>query len=290
MTAIPHKELQRAIVRWSHDHSDILATVVIGSYARVSPPPFEYSDLDLILFSLDPSLYATNPAWLQELGDLWIAKLNYIGPGDPEWLALFDGGIKADFVFVSARRDKSPAEMLAALPYQDVLARGVRVIYSRHFEHQQSSLSFARVERTRLPSEQMFEATVNSALFAVERFVKFIHRGDVWRGQTAANVDLRRHLLTLIEWHAQSLSASELDTWYEGRYMDRWADGRVLDAISSLELEPDLEYRSGAVANTLALVEWLATETATQLGYAFPTDGQAKALAWLNQISRGGPE
>jgi len=86
------KELERKIIGWSHGRLDILARVVIGSYARVSPSADKYSDLDLILFSPDPSSYTISSTWLIELGELWIATLNHIGSGDPEWLALFEGG------------------------------------------------------------------------------------------------------------------------------------------------------------------------------------------------------
>jgi aminoglycoside 6-adenylyltransferase len=251
----------------------------------MSPPADDYSDLDLILFSLDPSLYTATSAWLHELGELWIATLNYIGPGDPEWLALFEGGIKADLLFVAAESDRLPAQMLAALPYQDVLARGVRVIYSGASEHQESSFPSASVSKTDLPSEQIFEATVNNALFAAERFAKFVRRGDFWRSQTVAIADLRRHMLILIEWHAQFHAEMKLDTWYDGRFMEKWADARVLDSLRDLDFGSDSVDKHSALSKALKLIEWLATETAARLGYAFPTPGQSKAFAWLNDMS-----
>ena len=286
MTIAGCRELERKIIHWSHERLDILATVVIGSYARLSPAADEFSDLDLVLFTLDPGAYTTASTWLHELGELWIATLNYIGPGDPEWLALFDGGTKADFLFVTAEPDQSPAQMLAALPYQDVLARGARVIYSRGSEHQKSSFSPAPAGRSRLPSEQMFEATVNRTLFAAERLAKFIRRGEFWRSGTTAKTELGRHLLTLIEWHAQSSSTTSLDTWYDGRYMEQWADARVLDRLRNLDLGYRMTDQDVAVQNALELIEWLASQTAARLGYSFPSAGQAKTLVWLNQMSR----
>ncbi|UCG23741.1 MAG: aminoglycoside 6-adenylyltransferase [Chloroflexota bacterium] len=286
MIAAAYKELERKLVRWSRNRPDIVATVVIGSYARVTLPADEFSDLDLILFSLDPSSYTASSSWLHELGELWIASLDYIGPGDPEWLALFDGGMKADFLIVLAVPDKSPAEMLTALPYQDVLARGARVIYSGDFDHQDLSSFSAQAIKTHPPSEPMFEAAVNGTLFAAERYAKFVLRGDFWRSQVTADAEMRRHLLTLIEWHAQSLSETKLDTWYDGRYIETWADGRILDRLSTLDLDPNPDDPYGTVSHILKLLELLATETAARLGYCFPTAGQAKTIAWLDQMSR----
>jgi hypothetical protein len=43
-------ELESRISSWCRSRPDILAAIVIGSRGRLSPPPDDYSDLDLILY------------------------------------------------------------------------------------------------------------------------------------------------------------------------------------------------------------------------------------------------
>ena len=68
--------------------------------------------------------------------------------------------------------------------------------------------------------------------------------------------------------------------------MEQWADARVLDRLRNLDFGYAATNRYLAISNALELIEWPASQTATRLGYSFPSAGQAKTLAWLNQMSR----
>lgn len=283
MRAAAYLELERRLGAWCEDQPDVLAAIVVGSRGRLSPPPDDYSDLDLILLCAEPARYTDDSAWLSEIGELWIAVLQIAGPGDPEWLVLFDGGLKVDILLASAGPDQPLTKLLAAMPYQDVLARGARLLYSRGSRPANWTPATMPPVKTDSPTRQEFEEGVNETLLVAERLARFIQRGDDWRGHDVVNGALKRSLLTLLEWHARFEPGRHHDTWYQGRFIQQWADHRMLEAVKALDAGYDLQELARSFARALRLIDWLAGETAQRLGYHYPTPGQELTLTWLRQ-------
>ncbi|HUS15506.1 MAG TPA: aminoglycoside 6-adenylyltransferase, partial [Chloroflexia bacterium] len=113
-----YDELGAAIVAWAWARPDIRAVLAIGSRARRAHPADEWSDLDLLLLTTDSRAY-NNDAWLSALGVVWVALVEEANPGDPDVQAIFAGGIKGDFTFVTIENADRPLDaLLAGLSYQ----------------------------------------------------------------------------------------------------------------------------------------------------------------------------
>ena len=123
-------ELEERIRSWANTRPDIRSAVVVGSHARQDHPAGEWSDLDLILFTADLSRYIQDTSWQAEIGEVWLAVDGSTGHGDPEWMVIFQGGYKVDFVFTLISKELPPTAslelILATSPYAFVYARGVR--------------------------------------------------------------------------------------------------------------------------------------------------------------------
>jgi len=274
-------DLEHTIAGWCRQRPDIRVVIVIGSRGRPDRTEDQYSDLDLILFSTNVDSYVSNRQWLRQFGDLWIATLNRIGPGDPEWMAFYYPGIKADFLLVSVTPEQPITGALQSLPYQQVLDRGFRLLYQAAADAGEHIDPSARKSPPPVPSEEQFSHELNAALFTAARFVKFSLRGDTWRSQYTFDAELKSRLLPMIEWHAQLVCNPEADTWYEGRNMASWADRRVITAMDQLAIGPMPSHQREALESYLALLQLLASEIALQLGYNFPTAGQRSMVSWL---------
>ncbi len=134
MSSLSYAGLEASVVAWAHTQPDIRAAVIVGSRARAAPAADEWSDLDLILFTTRPERYAADGAWLSSFGPLWLTHLDHTGRGEPEWYALYAGGLKADFVLHAVAPPLAQAalpELIAASHYQTVCQRGVRAIFDR---------------------------------------------------------------------------------------------------------------------------------------------------------------
>jgi aminoglycoside 6-adenylyltransferase len=283
-TALTYEQLERNFVAWARAQPDILAAVVVGSRARTEHPADEWSDLDLILFTTDPSAYVSDTGWLNEIGEVWVSLLNRSGQGHPEWLVLFAGGVKGDFLFATTPKDMSLPEMIAAFPYQDVLGRGMRVLFAKNRAAAQP-LQLKGAPPTH-PTPTEFLAAIHHALIYAERTAKLLRRGDLWRAKLHCDCELKQDLLKMLEWHARACHGLDYDTWYDGRFLNEWADARALEVLPHTFATYDTGDLWRALFATLDLFRWLAIETAERLGYAYPTEADTHVTQRIRRLAK----
>ncbi len=155
-TALTYEQLEQNCIAWSQAQPDIRAALVVGSRVRINHPADEWSDLDLVLFTTTPAIYAVPATGLREIGEIWASVLNRTGRGDPEWRVMLAGGLKADFVFTLAA-GATLSQMVEASPYAGVYERGVRVLFDK--SPVQARVDFQRRPPTH-PTQDELEATV----------------------------------------------------------------------------------------------------------------------------------
>jgi aminoglycoside 6-adenylyltransferase len=83
---------------------------------------------------------------------------------------------------------------------------------------------------------------------------------------------MRAQLVKMLEWHARATRGADLDTWYDGRFIDRWADPRAVATLPAVFALYEPESLNHAVLSMATLFRWLSAETAAQLGYGEPDD------------------
>ena len=277
---LTYEQLEHTCAAWAQAQPDICAAVVVGSRARVNHPADEWSDLDLVLFTTTPAAYTAPANWLHEIGQVWASSLNLISRGDPEWLALLAGGLKVDFVFTLAT-GATLEQMMEASPYADVYERGVRVLFDKSAT--QGPVEFKRQPHAH-PTQEELMTLLNRVWLSAARAAKFVRRGDVWRAAAESNGELKRYLLTLLEWHTHATRGLERDTWHDGRFMSEWADPRALELLPATFARYDGASARQALFATLDLCRWLAQEIAGQLGYVYPTDAEACVTGWIGSL------
>lgn len=281
----PYEELEARIGRWAAARAEVCAALVVGSRARTVEPADEWSDLDLVLFVSDARALAASGAWLEEVGEVWLASLQRTGGGDLEWIALFAGGLKVDWVLVPVSPGAATlAEMMSATLYQAVYRRGVRVLLDK--SDLRPPLPEPEPAALTHPSPAEFEEALARAWLEALRMAKALQRGDLWQASRTNHGALRAHLLTLMEWHARAQHGPSHDTWHEGRFLERWADPRAVAALPATVAPYEAAGLWQALFATLALLHWLARESAARLGYTYPAQREAALLALLAQRFR----
>jgi aminoglycoside 6-adenylyltransferase len=281
-----YARLERDFAAWAADQADIRAGLVIGSRARIDRPADEWSDLDLIVFTADPARYADEPAWLEQFGLIWVKVLNWIHGVDPEWLVVFDEGIKIDIAFTSIPEEAvSLPAVIAISRHVEVIQRGARILLDKTSTGLASTIEVAPKAASPLPTPAEFNAALNQTWLEVRRTAKFIKRRDLWRAKQSCDCLLKQHLLTLLEWHAQA-TRSGIDVWHDGRFLDEWADGEAvadLPATFATYNEADL-WR--ALLATFDLYCSVAAKTALQLGQPYPANSSEQIAHWLHGLAR----
>ncbi len=287
MSSLSYAGLEASVVAWAYTQSDIRAAVIVGSRARVAPAADEWSDLDLILFTTRPERYAADGAWLSSFGPLWLTHLDHTGRGEPEWYALYAGGLKADFVLHAVAPALSQAalpELIAASHYQTVYQRGVRTIFDRATPGALPALApLPARPRPASPTAAEFSALMSAALFAAARTARLLQRGDLWRAKYQCDNVLKQHLLTLLEWHAQAGPGQGVETWDDGRHLERWAEPAALAALPAAFARYEAQDLWRALLATLDLITRLGHETAERLELPYPP-AEPAVIAWLRSL------
>ncbi|MCB8985199.1 MAG: aminoglycoside 6-adenylyltransferase [Ardenticatenaceae bacterium] len=275
----PYLQLEEKIVRWAETQTAVYAVLRIGSRARQVGPADEWSDLDLILLAAAPEQYAQDAAWLEVIGEPLIPVLERHESGF-EWLVLFADGLKADFYFSPA--DEDVTAVLARFPYSHVLQRGTDVLYVQ--PGLALDLPPGAPPPVTLPTAVALQHEVNTMLLSGFKAARFIRRGDLWRAHLLLDTTMRSQLLTMIEWHAWAQFGPELDTWYNGRYLEDWADARAVAALPFTYAGYTAADSWRALLAMLTLYRWLAEETAVRCQLPFSPRAADQVLAWIQEI------
>ncbi len=281
---LTYTDLENRIKQWALTRADIQAVLVVGSRAREVNPADDLSDLDLILLTTDTGLYRADGSWLNTFGTVLLSAVDVLESGDPEWIVIYDQVIKGDFSFFQADDDGSLADQLFNFPFQNVLARGIRVLVDKY--PQSKSLNFAP-RPFQLPTASRFEHDVVNFWIVATRVAKFIQRGDLWRAVTMLYCKMRAYLVTMMEWHAHVLNGLDYDTWYDGRFLDDWLDAETLSSLSTIFGRYAAAELRTALHNMFNLFRRLAQVVAHNLGYDYPQAADDQLSAWLQTVSVG---
>ena len=281
-----YDDLERNIRAWCRAEAGIRAAIVVGSRAggeRVDA----WSDLDIVVFADRPEAFAAEAGWMGQLGPVWLAVLDTTGANEPEWLALFEGGLKVDLVFTPASGAAGLAGMMQAAPYRNVFRRGVRVLYDAGPAGAQAGqiITGSAPAEAGPPTAEAFEQAIAGTLMAVNKAARLLARGELWRAQQHINCVLKTRLLTMITWRAKATARGpEPDTGYAGRHLEAWADAETVAALPGTVGAYEAKALRTALARTLDLYCRLGRETAEALGLAYPAAAEANLRAWLQEI------
>ncbi len=266
---------------WAEAEPSIRGAAIIGSRARADRPADQWSDLDLIVTTTDPQPFVTTTAWLDHVGTAWITFLEPTMGGLIERRVLFEDALDVDFVFM-------PVESLAALESiaLDIVRRGVRLVLDKDgtLDRALNGISLPTdPPPAPPPDEATFLNTVSDFWYHTVWTAKKLRRGELWTASGCVDNYLKwQCLLPLITWHARAAHGEQLDTWMNGRFLEQWADARAVAGLRAAFGRYDAGDLWQALLGTMALVRWLAPETAERLGYAYPAQAAAQVTAWVD--------
>ncbi len=255
--------IEAAVTDWARERPDIRAAYVIGSRARSDMPADRWSDLDIVLVVDDPEPYAQSAAWVSEFGTPVLTFLEETPIGQRERRVLYEAGEDVDF----------PLFPLSALEYLEqsgvangLLGRGYRVLVDEvGLEARLGKLAERGSAARALPTQAEFDQLAADFWYHAIWAAKKLRRGEVFIAIGGLDGYMKARLVTLLEWHARSVDPS-VDTWHEGRFLERWADPGALSALERAFAHYDVRDVARALWETIDLFQGLEEETARRLG------------------------
>ena len=257
-----------AVADWAREREDVQALVVVGSQARSDVPADRWSDLDLILLVDNPEPYAEESSWVAEFGRPVLTFLEGTPVGQRERRVLYETGEDVDFPLfpVTALELLEKSENAAHL-----LARGYRVLLDRVGLEERLARVAAAAEHPQRPSQDDFTQLASDFWYHALWAAKKLRRGEVFTAKGCLDGYMKDRLVTLFEWHARSVDPS-VDTWHEGRFLERWADPGALAALEKSYAYYDVRDVARALWETLDLWQGLEEETARRLALELALD------------------
>lgn len=266
---------------WARRQPDIQAVALVGSGARSDLPADEWSDLDMIVIASDPRPYLESVDWLTAIGPPWFSFVERTPAGELlERRVLYEGGLDVDLIVLSP---ECVHQNFQGTPVIEIAQRGMRVLMDG--DGILTPLAETTLHKTPLhpPISSEFDQVVSDFWFHTVWVAKKLKRGELWMAAMCCNGYMKRLLLTMIEWHAHATSSTELDTWFNGRFLERWADSQVIHALRQTFAHYETEDVWRAVMASMALFHRLASEVAGHLRYAYPTGQAQSVITWVTQ-------
>ena len=273
------EDLLQRIIAWAQGRGDVRGLALIGSGARDEQPADEWSDLDFVLVSAEAGRYLGGTEWFAEIAEPWIATVERSPQGVLyERRVLFYGGLDADFILLSSA-DLGP---LGQEPLATILTRGIKVLVDKD-QLLSGSLPGIRASqgdknRNFAPTAEEFSELVNDFWYHAVWTAKKIRRGELWTAKSCCDVYMKSHLLKAVEWTA----GEGVQTWYNGRFIERWAGADVLARLRGVFAHYEEEDLWRALGETMALFDRCAQATALRLGYPYPRDAAKGITSWVN--------
>ena len=264
----PVELLEAAVADWADEREDVLAVLVVGSQARSELPADRWSDLDLVLVLDDPTRYLEDASWLAEFGTPVLTFLEPTLEGSRERRVLYESGEDVDFVLLG----RSAVDRLRTTPgAAELLARGYRVLVDRIGLGDTIAELVATPRAAEVPSQAALTELANDYWYHALWIAKKLRRGEVYTAVGCLDGYLKARLVTLLAWHAKAVDPA-VDTWHDGRFMERWADPGALVALEFAYGRYSVRDAAHGLWHSVDLWQGLEEETARRLGLEVELD------------------
>jgi len=276
--------LETRFVAWSETQADLRAAFIVGSQARHDHPADEWSDLDIILLVKDVDYRYRDASWLEEIAPVWLSQMSHTVNGEPERLALFEGGWQVDFVFHPVSAAPEFQHMVSSGNLPETIYRGIRILYDK--DGLLPTLpEFEQLPAVKPPSAMELRQVLDSFWFSAVYCAKQLRRGELWLFQNASG-GMISPLLRVIEWQARAIHGWNFDTWHAGKFIAEWTDPTVYSDLQQVFSHLDVSDGWKALQVRMDLFHSTAHRLSDNLGYSYPGDLEKQISEYVQGIGQ----
>ncbi|WP_026973366.1 aminoglycoside 6-adenylyltransferase [Aliagarivorans marinus] len=257
------KQFEQALLEWGKQQDNIRAIIVVGSHARSYLPADEYSDIDILFVVSNFAPFEQSDTWLAQFGTPLISFVEYDpDTNTPEVRVVYEDGLAVDFPMLPAELVLSTSVTQADEKVVSMLKRGHQFILDK------DGLTgrFSRVLQQQLPSRmesiEWCENALSELMFYCLNYAKKLRRGESWLALQGCNANLQWQMLALLEQVVLREQNGQVDTWYDGRFVERWL-GDTWNTTLTLCYADQNDH---SIAQALLNCQFFAKQIADRLG------------------------
>ena len=273
-----YKKIKENICRYSEVDSEVKAVIAIGSTTRESVKADEYSDLDLIIVTDNPTSWYSGEYPMQ-LGEISIGFLEPTLGNGKEYRAVYDEDKDVDMIIFTPKQFTEAVKNGTA---GWVMNRGYAFLCDKAGY---SELVRAYVNPSVASpqiSESEFLNLTNDFYFHNIWAAKKLLRGELWSAKMCVDAYLKNYLLKIIEFYCYQKDGR--DVWHDGRFVDRWADDWILEKLTVCFAHYEKNDIGKALVHTHELFKKLATDVADMNRYIYPQKAENTASEFLKRL------
>ena len=273
-----YKEIKENIRRYSEADSAIKAVIAIGSTIRESVKVDEYSDLDLIIVTDNPTSWYSGE-YPKLLGEISIEFVEPTLGNGKEYRAVYDEDKDVDMIIFT------PEQLTEAVKNGTagwVMNRGYDFLCDKAGfsglvrEYVKPSVSSPQI------SELEYLNLTNDFYFHNIWAAKKLLRGELWSAKMCVDAYLKNYLLKIIEFYCYQKDGR--DVWHDGRFVDRWADDWILEKLTVCFAHYEKNDIGKALVHTHELFKKLAADVADMNGYFYPQKAENTSSEFLKRL------
>src|SRR5918911_765530 len=241
-----HDEVIDRVLVWARAEDNVRAVVLTGSAAVGHEQMDEFSDLDIELYTIDPSRLLDDNSWYVPFGEVLVVEA-LSNPGwHPTRLVYYVGG-KIDFMV-------GPVAALPTTRY----GRPFRVLLDK--DEVTGALTMAQQLGNAPPESATVLRCIHWFYAAALMCAKCVVRDEPWMAKVR-DWDLKRELLHMIEWDHKTRHGWSYDTWYNGKHLNRWVNEDIRAALDACWAGFAVSDTARALVAAVDLFDTLSTRT-----------------------------
>ena len=113
---------------------------------------------------------------------------------------------------------------------------------------------------------------------------KKLQRGELWTAMNCLNCYMKTKLLRMLE-HMTTLSEEQtIDTWHNGRFLEKWAAPSIVHRLQGSFSDYDEQALTLALQHQMEVYHDMASHVAARKGISYPTDAIQTIKDWILKI------
>ena len=277
---MPEADVLEQIRRWAQRDENIRTVILTSSRADPDRVPDALSDYDVELFVRDTGPFVRDDDWLDEFGPILVRWPRRPGPtGHDDWvtqLVLFESGIRIDFQITA----RPPTE-------SDNLDAGYRVIIDKDSVAATLPAPTYSKHAVKLPSADEFADRVNAFFWDIVYVAKGLWRGELNYAKSMVGIVIRfEQVVPISAWYIRVVAGHDVNIGIYGRWMHRFLDAPMWNAYLATFAGADPADNRRALFATLEYVRTIARRVASELGFEYPEELDARVTRYIETIMR----